>query len=178
MNERIAIVGSSGSGKSTLARQLQERCGHARLELDGLQHGPRWQPRPESEVRAAIGAFVATNERWVIDGNYAMFRDSIWPAADTVVWLDLPRWQIFPALYRRTLRRVLTGTELWNGNREPLSNLWSLDPKRSVVAWSVANHGRYRAEYLALMAGASYPHLRWVRLRSRREVDTFIASQD
>lgn len=175
MTERIVIVGSSGAGKTTLARRIERRFGHARLELDALHHGPSWEARPESQVRSAIEAFVAREERWVIDGNYAMHREAIWPAADSVVWLDLPRRRIIPALYWRTLRRVLMRTELWNGNREPLRNLWSLDPDRSVVAWSIANHARYRAEFLALMAGDPYPHLRWARLSSRREVDAYVA---
>ena len=48
---------------------------------------------------------------------------------------------------RRTLRRTLTREELWNGNREPLSNLWSLNPEKSIIAWTATRHGVYRRRY-------------------------------
>ena len=49
----------------------------------------------------------------------------MWPRADTVVWLDLPRSQVMRQIVSRTFRRVLTREELWNGNREPVENLWA-----------------------------------------------------
>ena len=44
-------------------------------------------------------------------------------AADTVVWLDLPRRIWLPRLLWRTLGRVVLREELWNGNRESLRNV-------------------------------------------------------
>jgi len=51
----------------------------------------------------------------------------------------------------RSLRRVLHGVELWNGNRERWANLLSLDPERSVAAWAWSKHGHYRSLYPRLM---------------------------
>ncbi|MEC7520231.1 MAG: adenylate kinase [Myxococcota bacterium] len=172
--DRIAIVGSSGAGKSTLARRLQRERGHAWLELDALHHLPGWRPRPEAETRARIAAFLERERRWVIDGNYAAHRAQIWSAADAVVWLDLPRHQVMRALLGRTLRRTLTREPLYNGNREPWSNLTSLDPERSVLAWSFTRFHAYRATYLAAMVDPTWAHLRFVRLRSRREVERLL----
>lgn len=42
----------------------------------------------------------------------------------------------------RTLRRGLTGVELWNGNRETLRNLLRRDPQHNILLWSWTNHAR------------------------------------
>ena len=34
----------------------------------------------------------------------------------------------------------MTRQELWNGNREPFSNLWSLNPEKSIIAWAASRH--------------------------------------
>ncbi len=73
---------------------------------------------------------------WVVDGNYSVVRDVVWAKADAVVWFDLPYVTVLARVVRRTVRRSLTREELWNGNREPFSNLWSLDPKKSIIAWT------------------------------------------
>ncbi len=175
MYRRIAVIGCSGSGKSTMAKALELR-GRARLELDALHHGPDWEQRPTDEVRERVSTFLATHDQWVIDGNYAPLRDLIWPAADTIVWLDPPRHRVLRQITWRTLRRTLTREELWNGNREPFSNLTSWDPERSIIAWSMTTMNRYRAEYFALMARGEPAGARWIRVRSRAEADAFLAS--
>ncbi len=172
--QRVVVVGSSGSGKSTLARTLRDRFGHSWLELDAVQHLEGWQTRPADESAALIRDFVHREQRWVIDGNYAHFRDLIWPRADTVVWLDLPRLTVLRSLVARTLRRLLTREELWNGNRERWTNLCSLDPEESVIAWSMTHFERYRQEYAALMEGPEWPHLHWERLESRAATERWL----
>ena len=66
--------------------------------------------------------------------------------------------------------------ELWNGNREPLSNLLSLDPQRSVIAWAWTQHGAYRERYLGVMADPAWAHLRFVTLTSDAETASFLAT--
>jgi hypothetical protein len=102
----------------------------------------------------------------VVDGNDYATRDLVWGAAETLVWLDFPRHVVLPRLVRRTVWRVLRRTELWNGNREPWHNFWSLNPQRSVIAWSVAQHNNYRRRYAAIPADPAWAHLSFVRLRS------------
>ena len=75
-------------------------------------------------------------ERWFVDGNYSVVQDVVWDRADTVVWFDLPYVRVMARTVRRTLRRTVTREELWNGNKEPLSNLWSLNPERSIIVWA------------------------------------------
>ena len=99
-----------------------------------------------SEFRARVAPSDRT-PRWVVDGNYSMVRDIVWRRADTVVWFDLPYATVMARTIRRTVRRTVTREELWNGNREPLSNLWSLKPEKSIIAWTATRHRVYRRRY-------------------------------
>ncbi len=168
---RVSVVGNSGSGKSRLARRIATSLGVAYVELDAIHHLPEWEPIDPVAFDAAVREVTAA-DGWVVDGNYrrVVAEGPVWERADTVVWLDLPRRVVVRQVVLRTLRRVVSREELWNGNREPLSNLWSWDPERSVVAWAWTRHHEYRARYDAAMRAPMYAHLAFVRLRSRREV--------
>jgi len=170
---RVSVVGNSGSGKSTLARAIAVRLGVPHVEMDALFHQPGWRELPAEEFRAVVAA-AAAEPAWVIDGNYNAVREVIWEQADTVVWLDLPRRVVMRQVTGRTLRRVVLRTELWNGNREPWSNVLSLDPQRSIVAWAWTNHVKYHDRYLAATADVRWAHLRFVRLRGRHEVEVWL----
>ena len=166
---RVVVVGSSGSGKSTLARSLAARLGAPFVELDALQHGPAWTPRPTFEADVDAATRGAT---WVADGNYPVVQDLLWSRADTIVWLDLARWLVEARVVRRSLRRWILRVELWNGNREPGPLAW-LDPEHP-VRWSWTKHAEYRARYAARFADAASSHLTRVRLGTPADVRAFM----
>jgi len=169
---RIAVVGPSGAGKSTVARTLATAQNVAYLELDGLFHQAGWTQLDMLEFRSRVGAFVLGAE-WVVDGNYARTRDLVMPQADIVVWLRVGRGLVMRQMVRRTCARVLLRRELWNGNRESLRNVLSLDPERSIVAWAWRMYGKYDDEYGAMLSNAPVGQ-RWVVLESRRQVQSFL----
>jgi adenylate kinase family enzyme len=171
---RVSVVGSSGSGKSTLARELAAILDVPYLELDAVYHQPGWEPLPVSEFRRIVAAKVAA-DRWVIDGNYGRVRDLVWARADTVVWLDLPKRTVMRQIVWRTLRRVASRTELWNGNRERWRNFFSWNPEQSVISWAWHKHAADHAKYAAAAADPASAHLRFVRLASRRDAVRFLA---
>jgi adenylate kinase family enzyme len=172
---RVSVVGNSGSGKSTLARELAARLGVPHLELDSVYHQPGWEPLPEDEFRRLVTA-KTDEDGWVIDGNYSAVRSIVWTCADTVVWLDPPRWTVMRRVAWRTVRRAVTQQELWNGNREPLSNFLTWDPEQSVISWAWHNHAKYRSRYGAAAADPANAHLTFIRLTSRRDVARFLAN--
>ena len=170
MMKRVAVIGSSGSGKTTTAKQIADLLNCPALELDGIFHQANWQPLEDELFRQRVGDFIERESSWVTDGNYRTVRQLIWSRADTIVWLDLPLPSILRALLWRTLRRGFVRAPLWNGNRENLFNIFSLDPERSVLVWSYTHHERHIAEFEGASRVPENAHLEIIRLRSRREV--------
>ena len=76
-------------------------------------------------------------------------------------------------LVPRTLRRMLTREELWNGNRERLRNLFDRRPEQNVLLWAWTRHALVRSRYESHMYGSRWAAHRVVRLRTRREVAEF-----
>lgn len=160
--QRVSVVGNSGSGKTTTARELASVLGVPHVELDAIFHQPGWQELPRDEFRRRVQHEVSA-PGWVIDGNYSAVRDIVWDAADTVVWMDPPHPLVMARVIRRTLRRVVTREELWNGNREPWSNLFRSE---SIVVWAWTQRHKYQSRYAAAMTAPELGGVRFIRVRT------------
>ena len=169
---RVVVIGTTGSGKTTLARELARAQGVPHVEMDAYRHGPNWRETPDDEFRRQL-AHALSGDRWVADGNYSMARDSVWPRATAIVWLDFNFGLVFWRLALRTLRRGITRETLWNGNKE---NLFShLFTRHSLFLWAFKSHWRRRRTLPLALAQPQYAHLRMVRLRSRRAAARWLA---
>ncbi len=167
---RIVVVGTSGSGKTTLAAQLAALRGCQHIELDAIHWQRNWTETPMAEFSAKI-ALALTGDCWVVDGNYGKGRETVWSRADTLIWLDYPLWLVLWRLLRRTVWRVMTRKELWNGNRENLRAVFSRD---SIFLWAIRTHPRRRREYADLPYRPEYTHLSKIRLRSPRQTNRWL----
>ena len=96
--------------------------------------------------------------------------------ADTIVWLDLPRRIVMTRVVWRTIRRVFTREELWNGNKEPWTNLYHWDPELTVIRWSWMTYNGRREGYERCASDGSWAHATVSRLRSRKAVRGFLES--
>lgn len=173
---RICVVGCSGGGKTTFAASLARRLKLPHLELDSIYHQPGWSSLSTEDFRRGVGEFTSQTE-WVLDGNYYSQVGLVtWERADTVVWLDTPRVVATARVVRRTLGRLLLRKKLWNGNRERWRLVLSPDPERSILVWAWKMHGKYTDRYEAAMHDPRWQHIRFLRLRTRREVRTFLQS--
>jgi len=170
---RVSVVGCPGMGKSTLGRQVADALGVPFVELDAIFHLPGWEDLASDEFRGQV-ADAIRGDGWVIDGNYTTVRDLVWARADTVVFIDLPRSLMMQRLVRRTIRRAATREELWNGNREPLTNFYRLDPSVNIIRWGWQRHAVYRERYETLARDPANAHLTFVRLRAPRDVGAFL----
>jgi adenylate kinase family enzyme len=174
---RISVVGCAGSGKTTLAMAIAEALRLPRLELDSLYHQRDWVALAADEFRARVSAYCQ-QPRWVVDGNYSSqgILDIVWRRADTVVWIDPPKHVVLRQVLWRSLRRGIAGTPLWNGNRERLGNLLRSKPQENIVLWAATSFERVRATYSARAKDPVWSHLKFLRLRSAREREAFLAS--
>ncbi len=160
---RIVVVGSTCAGKTTLAGRLSALLNIPHVELDAHNWEPNWVAAPLEVFRQRVEDAVA-GDAWVVDGNYTATRDLVWPRATTLIWLDYPLRTLFWRLLRRTLRRTLTGEELWNGNREEFRvQFLSSD---SLFLWLLRTY-RQRRRTTSLDIGLpDHSNLEAVRLRS------------
>ena len=89
---RVAIVGYSGGGKSSLARRLAEKTGLPLVHIDQEYWRPDWVEPPFEQWRARHADLIAA-PAWIIDGNSTRTLPARSAAADTLVYLDMPRWR-------------------------------------------------------------------------------------
>jgi adenylate kinase family enzyme len=176
---RVSVVGNAGSGKTLFARRLADVLGVPHIELDAIHHLPGWEPIDAESFLSEVDT-LTSEDGWVVDGNYrtVVVDGPVWRRADTVVWIDLPRPIVMSRIITRTLRRVARREELWNGNREPLRNLYAWDPYKSIIRWSWTQHSNYQRRFSSAMSSLDYAHLQFVRLRSRTEMDHWLTSLD
>ncbi len=176
---RIAVLGTSGCGKTAVAKRLAATLGVTYICSDAIFWGPNWTMTPPDE-RLTEYDRVTRAEAWTFDGNVDDLSDHKGPLilqrADTLIWLDLPRWQVFTQVFRRTLRRAWTQEPLWHNNRES----WRLSffSRESILLWSMQTFAKRRKQYAALFADPNYARLIRIRLTSRRQVDSWLASLD
>ncbi|MDI6526777.1 adenylate kinase [Pseudomonas otitidis] len=173
LGQRISIVGGSGAGKTYLAKLLSQRLGLPHIEQDAIFHQPGWQPLPRDEFRERVTQALA-EPRWVVEGSYSATRPLILARAETVIWLDLPRTLVMYQIVTRTLGRLLTRKTLWNGNRERLRNVISLDPSRSIILWSWTRHSLYRERVLAEQQDPANAGIHYIRIGSRADLHTLL----
>lgn len=140
------------------------------MELDAIYHQANWEPLRADRFRARLAEQLAC-PGWVVDGNYASLAgDLVWPRADTVLFLDPPRWRVMTQLLGRTLRRGFTREVLWNGNRERLSNLVSVDPRKNLLLWSWTRHRLYQERFEAARRDPAWAHIEFRRLSNRADM--------
>ncbi len=170
MISRIVVIGTSCSGKTTLAKSLAKKLGVEHVELDELHWDPNWTEVPDELMRERVQVSLC-NDEWTVDGNYAQVRDLVWGRAQMIVWLDYSFPVVFGRALRRTFRRLVKREELWNGNREKWSMLFS---KESILLWVIQTHHRRAKQYPMLLQKPEHQHLKLVRLRTPREADRWL----
>jgi adenylate kinase family enzyme len=173
---RIAIIGNSGSGKSTLARALSARLRIKHIELDALNWRPEWSAlsieQPEAWAHLVGEAIVG--DEWITDGNYSIGAlPQILPRATDVIWLDYSRAVIMTRVLRRSLRRAISGQELWvgTGNREDFRR-WLRKDHPIRWTWDTYRSGNERRD--ALFSDAALAHARKHRLQTPLETQRWL----
>lgn len=163
---RIHVVGTSGSGKTTLARRVAERLDLPHVELDAIRHQAGWVELPDDEF-VARARDIASGDGWVVDGNYGVVRPIFFERATHIVWPDLAKSVVMGQVVWRSLSRAVTKRPMWNGNTERFRT-WG-EPTHP-IRWAWSTYERRQREY----SDATEADPRWVRLRSRREIDEWL----
>jgi adenylate kinase family enzyme len=163
--QRVLIIGNSGGGKSTLARKLGAKTGAPVIHLDVLFWKPGSVESDKQEFKARLTAALAA-PRWIADGNFSSSWDVTMARADTVVWIDQPRWLcLVRAIWRIVKYRRELRPDMAEGCRESVDfafyrYIWTYDAETTPkLLAALETHGA---------------HARHVRLRSDREIVAFL----
>ncbi|REL27827.1 adenylate kinase [Thalassotalea euphylliae] len=171
--QRIVVIGSSCSGKSTFAQQLAEKLNVTYVELDALHWLPNWQERCDDEFRLLVKD-AANKTDWVIDGNYAVARDLLWPRATTIIWLNHSFTRVLYRAICRSIMRAATKQRLFAGNVETFRQ--SFCSKDSIIWWVLTTFHAKRRNYQKLLAKAAEQGTTIVELTDQKQVEVFFAT--
>lgn len=169
---KIIIIGTTGSGKSTVAQQLSKKLDIPYIQLDFLFWKPNWEQPTDEEFFSKIEKAI-DKPRWVLDGNYGRTNHLTWKDADTIIWIDFPFWLTFYQNFKRSLTRAIIRKELWEGtgNKESFFRMFSKD---SILIWLFKTYSSNISRYEARMVDSAYTHINFHRLRSKKEVASFL----
>ena len=172
---KVNVVGTSGSGKSTFARRLSQAMSVPYIEMDTLYWRENWQGCSDDEMSTRLATALAASDGWVLDGNYNRTRPIKWQDVDIIIWVDSSFWRTLWQSLSRAVNRAWTQKELWpgTGNRESFRR--SFFSRQSIIWWMLKTWRSNRRRYLADIVNPAYAHIRFVRLRSKREADALIA---
>lgn len=165
--KRIIIIGSGGSGKSTLARQLGEILKIEVLYLDKLYWQAGWVQPPKDEWNKRVEKFLQADS-WIMDGNFNSTMELRIKAADTIIFLDLPR---IICIYRAFKR----WKKYWNTNRPDMAEGCNekVDFEFLYWIWNFPNDDKLLIEERLKSFGNGK---NIIRLKSPKEVDQFISN--
>jgi adenylate kinase family enzyme len=169
--ERIVVTGTTSSGKSTLAKQIAEKFDLDFIELDALHWEANWKEAESEIFRERVKKAISSNV-WAVAGNYSSVRDIVWSHAEIIIWLDYPFHIVFWRLLTRTIQRIITQEEIWNGNRESFWNqikFWSQD---SLFNWLFKTYWRRKRETPILLS--QYIHLILIHFKHPREAKEWL----
>jgi adenylate kinase family enzyme len=108
--KRVLILGPSGSGKSTLGEKLGRILDIPIIHLDQHYWKPNWVYTPKDEWGAKVNDLIKS-ESWIMDGNYTSTLRLRVSAADTVIFINIPR--------RLSYLRIFTRFPRFRGRTRP-----------------------------------------------------------
>ncbi len=163
--QRILIIGSGGAGKSTFARQLGARLGIEVTHLDAHYWKPGWRPISAEVWEERIQSLVA-RESWIMDGNYNGTMNLRLAAADTIIFVDLPRWL---CLWRVIKRRVM-----FHGRGRPdTSEGCTARLTWGFLRW-IWTYPRLQRPKILQMLEEQSANKRVIHLKRKREIELFL----
>ncbi|MDQ2079063.1 adenylate kinase [Xanthobacteraceae bacterium Astr-EGSB] len=103
IGERVLVLGCAGAGKTVFARRLAQSTGLPLVTLDQEYWQPGWVEPDKPHWVAKVETLIAA-PRWIMDGTYLGTLPLRLARADTVIFLDLPRWVCLWRAITRILR--------------------------------------------------------------------------
>lgn len=165
--KRITIIGNAGSGKSTLSQRLHNITKLPVYHLDQYFWKPGWQ-HPDPDEYKKVHDEICDKEEWIIDGMNLRVLDYRIQYADMVIFLDIPRYQCFINIFKRTWRYYGKQTPS-SANGCPERFNWAFI---KFLKWVWDFKKRYPGKIQGILK--HYSEKKIYILKSRKEVDAFL----
>lgn len=164
---RVVVVGSGGSGKSTFSTELGRVTGLPVIHLDREYWRSGWEETPKDEWNARVAELLA-GESWIMDGNFGGTREMRMEAADTIIFLDLPRRVCLYRILKRTLKYYgKSRPDMTEGCNERLD--------LEFIGWVWNYNNRSRKRLLAELD--SIGDQRVIILKNQRQISEYLSAQ-
>jgi len=162
--KKVIVIGSGGSGKSTFARELGERTGIEVIHLDQEYWRPNWEKTPTDEWEAKVAAMLE-RDSWIMDGNFGGTREMRMRAADTIIFLDLPRHICLYRILKRTIK-------YYGRSRPDMTEGCNERFDLEFILW-VSNYPNATRDRVLSAVGA-FPDKSFIRLRTNAEIAEYL----
>ena len=171
LGDKIIVTGTSCTGKTTLGTQLAEALGREQIDLDDLHFLPGWVAKDKETFINDVDAATQRENCWIVSGSYQSVLDkSLWPNADTIIWLDLNLSIIVRRYFRRTYRRVRFKEPCCGGNYETLPHVLFHDN----MLIHILKTYKARKKRLAYWRYDRFADKQWIVPTSPQEVDALL----
>jgi len=172
---RVVVIGSSCSGKSTFSKRLSSIINVEHIELDQLHWLPDWQERSDEQFRELVNKATLANA-WIVDGNYSVTRDIVWPQATTIVWLNHSFSLVLFRCITRSILRVVTRKKLFSGNIESLKQTFL--SRNSIILWVLKTYHQKQKNYALLLKNLENKGVNVIEFKKQSQVNAFLRTVD
>ena len=162
---KIAVIGCAGTGKSYLACRLQEILDLPLYHLDKYYWKSGWV-RSNPEEFQKIHNELCNEERCIIEGSYLRYLESRFEAADTIIFIDLPRWF---CLFRVFKRAIFNWGKVMPTSPKDCPEGLTLE----FVKWVWNFNKKYRTNIISLLNKYSNSKKIYI-IKNQKEFDNFI----
>jgi adenylate kinase family enzyme len=146
---KVLVIGCPGAGKSYFSRALAEKTQLPLLPLDCFFHATSsYCDEVDKTLWRQKVADLVAGEQWIIDGNYKGTFDIRLPAADTIIFLDFPRWLVLGRVFKRRI-------QYHNKRRPDMPDVWREHLNREFLKFIWTYNAVERPKVLALLDGCS-----------------------
>ena len=170
---RIVVIGSSCSGKSTFSQYMAHKKKIEYIELDQLHWLPDWVERPDDEFRALVNEAVLSDS-WIVDGNYSIARDIVWPRATKIIWLNHSFSLVLYRSITRSIKRAATKKKLFAGNVESFKQTFF--SRDSIILWVLKTYHQKRKNYSNILKQVAEKGIQVIEFKNQSQVNEYLKS--
>jgi adenylate kinase family enzyme len=162
--KKILVLGAPGSGKSFCASELGKKLNIPVYPLDFYYYKPNWKVVDSAEF-AAKQREIMRHEKWIIDGNSVRMLSERLTHADTVIFLDIPKFFCILRILWRDCNPFKKNTNL------PPGCTFSF---KQFLYFLIQHVVKFNKRNTILQIIAQHPQVTFFHLHSSKELDDFL----